>query len=225
MILVTGASRGLGRTICERLVSSGTSVLGISRTEVDSNFPTVSCDVTSFEGLKAIANRLQREKAIVTGVINAAGVASMNLALTTPASTVRKIVEINLLGTIYSCQAFAPLLIRQRRGSIINFSSISVALAISGESVYSASKAGIESFSRGLARELGVFGVNVNCLAPGPIETDLLRGVSSTQIGNIVERQILRRQFTPEDVADLVEILLDPRFNSVSGQVIHVGGA
>ena len=94
-----------------------------------------------------------------------------------------------------------------------------------GESIYVASKAGVEGFTRAFAREMADFNVNVNCIAPGPIGTDLLKGVTSAQISKIVSQQIFQRQFTPDAVCDLVEILLDSRSNALSGQVLHVGGA
>jgi 3-oxoacyl-[acyl-carrier protein] reductase len=149
----------------------------------------------------------------------------MNLAVTTPPATAQAIVATNLLGTIYMCQAFAPLMMRRKSGRIVNFSTIAVALGLKGESVYAASKAGVEAFSRAFAREVADFSIAVNCVAPGPIATDLLRGVSANQIAEIVKRQIQPRQMAAADVCDVVELLLDPRSASLTGQVFHVGGA
>ena len=156
--------------------------------------------------------------------INAAGVASMNMAVTTDESTVKKLIHINLVGTIYCCQLFAPIMLRQKLGSFINFSTIAVALALKGESVYVASKAGVEAFSRTFAREMADFNVRVNCIAPGPISTDLLKGVTDTQIEKITSQQVIPRQFQKSDVCDLVELLLDEKAKSLSGQVLNVGG-
>ena len=225
MIVVTGASRGLGRDIGERLVGKGIEVLGISRNPSETPFETLSCDVSSVSQVKELARHLRNSGRKVEGLVNAAGIASMNLALTTPLETSRLIVETNLLGTIYCSQALGPLLVRNKGGSVINFSTIAVALALSGEAVYAASKAGVEGFTRAFAREMSGFNVRVNCISPGPIATDLIRGVAEDQIQEIVSRQILPRQFTPSDVSDLVEILLDPRSKSISGQVLNVGGA
>jgi 3-oxoacyl-[acyl-carrier protein] reductase len=116
-------------------------------------------------------------------------------------------------------------MLRDKEGSIINFSTIAVALGLKGESVYAASKAGVEGFTRSFAREVADFNVNVNCIAPGPINTNLLKGITYFQIKNIVSQQIIPKQFTPDDVSDLVEVLLDQRSRSLSGQVLHVGGA
>jgi len=225
MIVVTGASKGLGRAICDRLIANNTQVFGLARDVEGLPFEAMRCDVAVWEDVKAVAQRLKKESKPVTGLINAAGIASMNLAVTTPPALAQKIVNTNLLGTIYCCQLLAPLIIRRKQGSIINFSTIAVALGLKGESIYAASKAGVEGFTRAFAREMADFNVKVNCIAPGPIATDLLKGLSAAQINKVVSQQIIPQQFTPEAVADLVEILLDTRSSSLSGQVLHVGGA
>lgn len=225
MIIVTGASRGLGRAICDRLVSKGREVHGVARSVDGLPFPATSCDVSSPEDVKALARTLRKTGIRVEGLVNAAGIASMNLAVTTPLEVSQRIIQTNLLGTLFCCQQLAPLILRHKAGSIINFSTIAVALGLKGESIYAASKAGVEGFTRAFAREMADFQVRVNCIAPGPIDTQLLRGVSREQIDRIVERQVLPWQFTPEAVCDLVELLLDERASSLSGQVLHVGGA
>ena len=225
MIVVTGASKGLGRAICDRLISKNLSVFGLARNIEKTPFPSMSCDVSSYEDVKVTAQRLKKDRVKVDGLINAAGIASMNLAVTTPPKVSQNIVHTNLLGTIYCCQQIAPLMIRNKAGSIINFSTIAVALGLKGESIYAASKAGVEGFTRTFAREMADFGVNVNCIAPGPIDTNLLKGITSTQIRKIVSQQIIPKQFTTDTISDLVELLLDERSRSLSGQVLHVGGA
>lgn len=225
MIVVTGASKGLGRAICDRLVSKDVSVFGLARNVDGVPFPSMNCDIASYENVKAVAQRLKKEGLKVSGLINAAGIASMNLAVTTPPSVSQQIIHTNLLGTIYCCQLFAPLMLRHKAGVIINFSTIAVALGLKGESIYAASKAGVEGFTRAFAREMADFNVAVNCIAPGPIQTDLLKGITFSQIEKIVSQQIIPRQYTPDAIADLVEILLDARSSSLSGQILHVGGA
>jgi len=225
MIIVTGASRGLGRAICERLLDGGHEVLGLARHVERCSFPAMACDVSEAGPVKEIARKLRARRDQVVALINAAGVASMNLALTTPPATAARIISTNLLGTIYCCQSIAPLMVRRRSGSIINFSTIAVALGLAGESVYAASKAGVEAFSRSFAREMAPFEIRVNCIAPGPIMTDLIAGVPEEKIDEIVRRQVISKRFGPEAVCDLVELLLDPRSASLSGQVLRVGGA
>ena len=225
MIVVTGASRGLGRAICERLLAGGAEVHGLARDSAGLPFPASDCDVRSYEQIWALTQSFKQQGRTVSALINAAGIAAMNPALTTPPERARQIVDTNLLGTIYCCQLMAPLMVRNGAGAIVNFSSLAVALGLQGEAVYAASKAGVEAYSRSLARELAGFAIRVNCIAPGPIATDMLKGVSEEQIAQLVARQILPQRFTPDAVCDLVELLLDARGASLSGQVLHVGGA
>ena len=226
MIVVTGASSGLGRAICERLLSKDLAVFGISRNVENLPFPSMACDVSVHSDIKAVAQKLKADDVKLTGLINAAGIASMNLALMTPPEVSQNIINVNLLGTIYCCQVFVPLILKNKNGgNVINFSTLAVSVGLKGESVYAASKAGVECFSRAFAREMSDFNVNVNCIAPGPIDTNLTKGVNSTLIEKLVAQQIVRKRFEPDDVSDLVEILLDKRSQSISGQVLHVGGA
>lgn len=225
MMLITGASRGLGRALAEHFSAAGHDVLGISRSAFRADFESREADVSDAQALKRLSGELLSEGRQVSVLINAAGVASMNLALMTPSTSAERIIRTNLLGTIFACQQIAPHMVRQRRGAIINFSTIAVSLALEGESVYGASKAGVESFSRTLARELSNFGITVNCVAPGPIATELIRGVSPSKIQTIIERQIQRRQFTPADVCELVDLLISEKARGLTGQVFHLGGA
>jgi len=148
----------------------------------------------------------------------------MNMAVTTDETTVQKLVQTNLIGTIYCCQLFAPIMLRQKQGNFINFSTIAVALALKGESIYAASKAGVEAFSRSFAKEMADFNVRVNCIAPGPIRTDLLKGITDEQIEKIISQQVIQKQFQKSDICDLVELLIDKKSTSLSGQILNVGG-
>ena len=224
MIIVSGASRGLGKAITERLIEKGEKVVGLARSLSGLSIEAIECDVSDYDSVKNASREVKQLKKPVKAFINAAGVASMNMAVTTDESTVQKLIQTNLVGTIYCCQLFAPIMLRQKYGSFINFSTIAVALALKGESVYAASKAGIESFSRTFAREMADFNVRVNCIAPGPIQTDLLKGITDTQIKKITSQQVIPKQFQKSDVCDLVELLLDKRASSLSGQVLNIGG-
>ena len=164
MIIVTGASRGLGQAIAERLIEKGEDVIGLVRSVSGMSLDAIECDVSDYSSVKNASREVKRMKKPVKAFINAAGVASMNMAVTTDEATVQKLIQTNLVGTIYCCQLFAPIMLRQKQGSFINFSTIAVPLALKGESVYAASKAGVESFSRTFAREMTDFNVRVNCI-------------------------------------------------------------
>jgi 3-oxoacyl-[acyl-carrier protein] reductase len=223
-LLVTGASRGLGRAIAERAIAAGYEVVGLARTAVEAPFPIHACDVADAAAVKAVASALPRETPL-WGVVNAAGIAAMNLALMTPPATVQRVIATNLMGAIHVSQAFAPALVRAKAGRIIHFSTIAVPLGLAGEAVYVASKAGVEGFSRTFAREVAGFGVTVNCVAPGPIDTDLIAKVPAVAIDRIVRRQVVQRKGTPDDVWNTVAFLLSDEAAMISGQVLAIGGA
>jgi len=223
-LLVTGASRGLGRAIAERALGAGYEVIGLARSAAEAPFPIHACDVADAAAVKAVAIALPRETPL-WGVVNAAGIASMNLALMTPPATVQRVIATNLMGAIHVSQAFAPALVRAKAGRIIHFSTIAVPLGLAGEAVYVASKAGVEGFSRTFAREVAGFGVTVNCVAPGPIDTDLIAKVPAEAIDRIVRRQVVQRKGTPDDVWNVVAFLLSDEAAMISGQVLAIGGA
>jgi 3-oxoacyl-[acyl-carrier protein] reductase len=223
MIIVTGASRGLGKAICDHYEASGTRVIRLTRNKIPIQ-DELYCDISSHESVKKAAHFVKLIGEPIDAVVNAAGIASMNLVVTTPAETISKILTTNLAGTIFVNKEFAPLLIRQKSGVIINFSTIAVPLALKGEAVYAASKAGVETFTRTFAREVSNFGVRINCIAPGPIATDLLSGISDKQISDIVNQQIMRKQFSQNNIIELVDLLLSSQAESITGQVINVGG-
>lgn len=224
-IVVTGASRGLGAHIAKRASEEGFHVVGAARTAATGDgYEIKACDVTVPEQVQALFRDMRKDEHFY-GVVNAAGTASMNLLVATPFETIQRIADINLIGTIHCCAAAGKLLCRRKRGRIINFSTIAVPLGLKGEAVYVASKAGIEGFTRSFAREMGDFGVTVNAVAPGPIPTDLTKNVPKANIAELISRQIIPQEGTPEDVWNVVSLLLSERANMISGDTIHVGGA
>lgn len=224
MIIITGATRGLGKAIFESLKPNYKNVIGLSKNG-DSKLGIIKCDISNLNSIKSAANEIKKIDKKAYAFINAAGVASMNLALATPEEIIKKIIDINLVGTIFGSQVFSPFLIRNGKGRIINFSTIAVKLGIKGEAVYVASKAGVEAYSRTLAKELSPFKITVNCIAPGPIKTDLIKGVTDEQIKIITDQQIFNKIMTSNDIVDIVKLLLSEESKHISGQSFAVGGS
>jgi len=224
MILVTGGSSGIGKAIAESLTQQDHEVFTISRRENQGDKRHIPCDITNHESLKQAYYYLSNEGHRISALINCAGIASMNLAITTPFSITEKVIRTNLIGTIFANQIFAPLIIKNKGGRIINFSTIAVHIGLEGESVYVASKAGVEGFSRVFAKELAPFNITVNCIAPGPIKTNLLKGITNDQINKIVGNQIIRNTMDVSAVTEIVELLLRDESRNITGEVINVGG-
>jgi len=223
LIIVTGASRGIGQAIKNSLEQDGHEVIGLA-TKENKKESILKADVSDYSSIKSVRTYLKKQKKEVKALINVAGIASMNLAILTPEATSRKIVETNLLGTIFTNQIFAPMIIKSGGGRIINFSTIAVKIGLEGESIYIASKAGVEGFTRSFAKEVSYFKITVNCIAPGPIKTDLLRGITEEQIQKIIDHQAFKKIFNTMDVVNTVKTLLSMESENITGQVIHIGG-
>jgi 3-oxoacyl-[acyl-carrier protein] reductase len=143
----------------------------------------------------------------------------------TPKEVIEKIYKTNVFGTIYLTQLMARNMIPNKFGRIINFSSIAAKQLIMGESIYASSKSAIENLTKGVARELAPFGITVNCISPGPIDTKLIKNVSSEQIENVLKFQINQKMQKKSDILEIVRWLISPESKSITGQIINVGGA
>ena len=224
-IIVTGCSSGIGYFIAENLIKSGYKVVGLSRNEPKEkyNFDFEKCDVRNFDSVKSFFSKIKKDKDIY-GLLNVAGVASMNLLASTPEKTINNIINTNLIGTIYCVKEVIPCFVRSRVGRIINFSSFAVKIGLQGESVYVASKAGVEGFTRSIARELAPFNVTVNCISPGPIKTKLTNKVPSSYIDKVIQQQIINKQCTKEDIFKSVKLILNPESDKITGENFVIGG-
>jgi 3-oxoacyl-[acyl-carrier protein] reductase len=224
MIIITGSSRGIGKALAENFHQSGEVVIGISRSAIKSQYQTFSADVSNYDELNSICKKINDKYDPPSLLINAAGVSHPNLAVLSKPESIKSMIETNILGTIYSCQIFTPLLFKNRKSDIINFSSFATSLKLRGESVYSASKSAVETFSNTLAKEVSRFNVNVNCIAPGPIDTDMISHLNSEQKNDLVSKQIIKHQFTTNDIYELILTLINDKSRSITGQTIYLGG-
>ena len=224
-IIVTGCSSGIGFYLADNLTKFNYEVIGLSRNEPSKkyNFNFEKCDVRDFSSVSNFFSKIKKDKDIYA-LLNVAGVASMNLLLSTPEETVRNIVNTNLIGTIFCTREIIPAFVRSKAGRIINFSSLAVKIGLQGESVYVASKAGVEGFSRSIARELASFNVKVNCISPGPVKTRLTEKVPKTYIDKVMQQQIMTDQCTEEDILNCVKLILDSKSDKITGENFIIGG-
>lgn len=233
VVLVTGARKGIGRFLAERFLARGERVIGCSRGPAEPFAPELGAgeryrhfelDVADEEAVKAMLVAVRREHGRLDGLVNNAGVAAMNHSLTTPLATARRVLETNVLGTFLLCREAARVMQGRGGGRIVNFTSVAVPLHLEGEAVYAASKAAVESLTAVLARELGPLGITVNAVGPGPVRTDLVRGVPEEKLAALLARQALPRFAEPADVANAVDFFLAPASGMVTGQVLYLGG-
>jgi 3-oxoacyl-[acyl-carrier protein] reductase len=225
--LVTGARSGIGRSVAEHLVKSGSIVIGCSRNEADwtlDGYTHVCCDVGDERQVRALVSGIRKEHGRLDHVVSCAGAASMNHALLTPAATLERLLSVNTMGTFLVAREAAKVMQTRRFGRIVNVSTVAVPLALAGEAAYVAAKAAVEALTRVLARELGPLGITVNAVGPGPIPTALIEGVPEHAIDELLGRMAIPRLATFEDVTNVVDFFLAGASSMVTGQVVYLGG-
>jgi 3-oxoacyl-[acyl-carrier protein] reductase len=139
-------------------------------------------------------------------------------------SSLNELLQTNVTGTFLLSREAARLMKRHSFGRIVNFSTVAVPLKLEGEAAYVASKAAVERLTAVMARELASFGITVNAIGPGPVDTDLISGVPKGKIAALVARQAIRRMGTVRDIANVLDFFLRPESEFVTGQVLYLGG-
>lgn len=227
VLLITGASRGIGRHLAGYYVSRGFRVVGCSRNPVEENvagYHHVCLDVGDELAVKRLFSEIRSSYGRLDALINNAGIAAMNHSLLMPLQTVRRILETNVVGAFLFAREAAKLMQRERRGRIVNFSTVAVPLKLEGEAIYAASKAAVISLTQILAREFAPLGITVNAIGPTPIQTDLIRSVPKEKLDRLLERQAIRRYGEFRDVTNVVDFFLKDESDFVTGQVLFLGG-
>jgi 3-oxoacyl-[acyl-carrier protein] reductase len=232
--VVSGGSRGLGRVLVERLLADDWRVAAFSRTanaftdrtaeEHPDRFYWQSADLGQPLTMRSFARAVTRRYGRVDLLVNNAGVLHQELFLTTAPKQIEAMVTDNLLSPIMLTQACARLMTRHGGGNIVNVSSINAIRGYRGVSVYAAAKAGLDGFSRSLARELGAFNIRVNSIVPGFFDSEMTEDVTSRNREKIQNRTPLGRLGTVEEIADAILFLTSPRAHFVTGQSLVIDG-
>jgi 3-oxoacyl-[acyl-carrier protein] reductase len=223
-IIITGASRGIGLFLANRLQDDGFQVVGIARNfSSNTNFENLICDVGNFSEVVSAFSNFKKDKAIY-GLINCAGVLHTKPVISLTENEINETINTNFLGSIYCCKNIIRPLLAHRSGRIINFSSIAATCAFRGDSIYSASKAAIEVFTKSFAKELSDKAITVNCISPGVIKTDMTKTLTDEQFKNLISQQIIRNSASFEDIYNSVNFLLSSQSNMITGESFHIGG-
>ncbi len=227
IMLITGTRKGIGRYLAEYYLERGFKVIGCSRGESDlahDAYRHFEVDVSDEAGVVSMMAAIMAEYGGLDILVNNAGIASMNHFLLTPAKTVSRIMDTNVLGTFLMSRESAKLMRGRSAGRIVNFSTVATPLKLEGEAVYAASKAAVVSLTEVLARELAEFGITVNSVGPTPVETDLIRNVPKDKIDRLLSRQAIPRFGTFQDVSNVVDFFISPGSDFVTGQNLYLGG-
>lgn len=227
VLIITGTRKGLGLHLAQHYLDRGWKVAGCSRGDAalaHANYTHFQLDVSDEAAVTKMVRSTQQAHGRIDALLNNAGIAAMNHLLLTPQATARKIFATNFEGTFLFLREAGKIMVRQKRGRIVNFTTVAVPLDLEGEGVYAASKAAIESLTRVAAREFGSAGVTVNAIGPTPVHTDLIKTVPKEKIDALIARQAIRRLGEPRDVIHAIDFFLQPESDFVTGQILYLGG-
>ncbi|MGB6329960.1 MAG: SDR family oxidoreductase [Halarcobacter sp.] len=224
-ILITGTSKGIGKAIAQYYLNKGYNVIGISRSakSIDNDkYTHISYDITN--DLHDLIYKIKNICPTIDILINSAGIASMNHFLLTSSKKNNDIINLNYNAVFNLTREIVRLMTKSKQGRIINFSTIAVALSLEGEASYSASKAAVESLTKTLSKELAFYGITVNCIAPSPVETDLIKNVPKDKINKILEQQAIKKFTKTDDIINIIDFYISVKSNMITGQIIRLGG-
>ena len=227
-VLITGCSRGIGRSLCDHFLATSWRVFGCSRSvaAIDSQqFEHFQLDLHDSAAITEMMREIRRRCGTLDVLVNNAGAASMAPFILQPPDQAKHLMDLNFQSTIEVTHAAIRLLRSAQHPRIVNFSSVAVPYRLEGEAIYSATKAAVEQWTRVLARELGPLRITVNAVGPTPIRTDLIRGVPEEKLQALIDRQAIPRWGTVDDVINLVDFFVRPASDFITGQVVYLGGA
>ena len=228
--LVTGASRGIGRAIALEFKEKGYSVIGTATSESgaaalnDTGIQGYVLDLNSHESIDSFWQKLEDNNKNISLLVNNAGITRDNIVLRMSDEEWSDIMNVHLYGTFQLCKRSLKMMLKSKWGRIINISSASASIGNRGQSNYAAAKAGVEAFTKSLAKEVGKRDITINAVAPGFISTDMTENNDGVNEDYLIKEIPLGRFGEPAEVANLVTFLCSEEASYITGQTIHING-
>ena len=229
-ILITGASRGIGRDIALNSKEKGYKVLGTSTTNEgvsslkENGIHGLQLDLNDKKSVESFNGLLTQEHPDIAVLVNNAGITRDNIVLRMSEEEWMDVLNVNLNGAFKVTKTVLKFMLKKRWGRILNITSTSASTGNRGQANYAAAKAGVEAFSKSLAKEVGSRGITVNAIAPGYIQTDMTKVISENVKEEILSQIPLSRFGKPEEISQLVDFLISDEASYITGQTIHING-
>ena len=238
-VLVTGGAGGIGSAVCRAFAKNGYNIAihyysGNRRAqalceEIRTNFNVKTnifyADVSQIDSVKEMFDCVEKDFGSLDVLVNNTGIAQQKLFTDITAEDWAKMRGVNLDGMLYCCQeALRRFMLPAHKGAILNISSMWGQVGASCEVHYSAAKAGVIGLTKALAKEVGLSGVRVNCIAPGVIMTDMMAGFDEETLDELRDETPLNRLGTPEDIAEAALFLCSDKASFITGQILGING-
>ena len=234
IVLVTGASRGIGRAIAERFAKDGHFVIGTATSEkgaaaISEYLSESGCigrvlNVCSDEDIDALFDEIDSVYGSVNVLINNAGITKDGLLMRMKQDDWADVIDTNLTSIYRTSRRAVKGMMKARFGRIINITSVVGQMGNAGQTNYAASKAGVEGFTKSLAREIGSRGVTVNCVAPGFVETDMTEELDERMVASLLDAVPIGRMAQPHEIAAAVAFLASDDASYITGASLAING-
>jgi len=229
IVLVTGATRGLGLAITQELLANNYKVIGTGRRitpELEAlegkDFFFIEFDLLNTSAIKTMVQQITKQHGRLYGLVNNAALGNDGVLATMHESDISQLIKVNVEAPILLAKYASRSMLMNQEGRVINISSIIATTGFNGLSVYGATKASMNGFTKSLSRELGKLGITVNCVAPGYMQTEMTSGLQGEKLQSIMRRSPMKKLAAPEDVAASVSFLLSDNAKMITGTTITV---
>ncbi|ASM39121.1 MAG: SDR family oxidoreductase [Campylobacter sputorum] len=233
VMVISGTSRGIGKYLSQYYLERNFIVCGCARANssiTHKNYRHFELDISDEKAVISMIKNIQKEFKHIDILLNNAGIASMNPILLTPLKSVENIFNVNFKGTFLLLREVAKVMsltskkMQNPHFRIVNFATVATPLRLQGESIYAASKAAIVNFSQIASYELAPFSITINCIAPTPIKTDLIKSVDEKKMNSLINRQAIKRYGEFSDVSNAIDFFINEKSDFITGQCLYLGG-